>query len=448
MDGLLYRTQKLRLIIPDALKNLQMQLVKHAHDSLVHPGYHGTHSRVCGQYFWREMDKSVERFVKQCNLCQKAKHSTHKAPGFLLPMVDMCERFEWVHLDLLAGMTKVQGFDQILCTVDRATRRVKLAAAASTDDAPTLAKRWLDSNTFQHGVWPRYITTDLDSRFDNEFLKSMTDSYGIGLSFATAYRHESNGICERQIRTLRECLRVYIYMLENHKDTWVEDLGAVEYALNARFHSSVGAVPFELDRGMPLWEPTTLNAETRVTGPVSYQQFTEQLRSTLYSAHSKVLRQADDMVLHYDKHRSSLELSVGEEVLVRSEHMMPRLNSKRLLPTKLMPAYLGPFKVLEACGNDNYRLNLPDYIRGKSDKFHVSRLRKFVARDKDIAALFEKLPNPQVKDGVLKYNIHEIVKHITNGQGHTKYLCTWEGYSADHSTWEPRRSRATSNLSQ
>jgi hypothetical protein len=39
---------------------------------------------------------------------------------------------------------------------------------------------------------------------------------------------------------------------------------------------------------------------------------------------------------------------------------------------KLEPCYIGPFSILEKCGNVAYRLELPSTLAGVHDIFHVS----------------------------------------------------------------------------
>jgi hypothetical protein len=43
---------------------------------------------------------------------------------------------------------------------------------------------------------------------------------------------------------------------------------------------------------------------------------------------------------------------------------------------KLAPRYIGPFKVLERCGEVAYQLELPESLTRVHDVFHVSQLKK------------------------------------------------------------------------
>jgi hypothetical protein len=43
---------------------------------------------------------------------------------------------------------------------------------------------------------------------------------------------------------------------------------------------------------------------------------------------------------------------------------------------KLSPRYIGPFPILEKCGNVAYKLELPPSLAGVHNIFHVSQLKK------------------------------------------------------------------------
>jgi hypothetical protein len=69
-----------------------------------------------------------------------------------------------------------------------------------------------------------------------------------------------------------------------------------------------------------------------------------------------------------------LEFAVGDHVYLK---VSPMKGMKRFgMKGKLAPRYIGPFPILEKCGNVAYKLELPSPLVVVHDIFHVSLLKK------------------------------------------------------------------------
>jgi hypothetical protein len=51
---------------------------------------------------------------------------------------------------------------------------------------------------------------------------------------------------------------------------------------------------------------------------------------------------------------------------------------------KLAPRYIGPFSIVEKCGNVAYKLELPSSLAGVHDIFHVSPFKKCLKAPVDV----------------------------------------------------------------
>jgi hypothetical protein len=76
-----------RLFIGENLA-LQTKLISSLHDSAIggHSGVQASYQRIKQLYYWPGMKLAVENYVKQCSVCQLAKHSHHKPDGLLQPL--------------------------------------------------------------------------------------------------------------------------------------------------------------------------------------------------------------------------------------------------------------------------------------------------------------------------------------------------------------------------
>lgn len=85
---------------------------------------------------------------------------------------------------------------------------------------------------------PQVLTVDRASYFEASEFKEFAASQGMKLHFTTAYHHQSNGLVERAIRTLREQIRT-------GKGDWDTRLGELDMSQNISFCRAIGTTPFE-----------------------------------------------------------------------------------------------------------------------------------------------------------------------------------------------------------
>ncbi|GJW11854.1 hypothetical protein Tco_1577681 [Tanacetum coccineum] len=110
--------------------------------------------------------------------------------------------------------------------------------------------------------------------------------------------------------------------------------------------------------------------ESSLIGPELVLETTDKV--VLIKEKLKVAR--DRQKSYVDFRRKPLEFEVGDRVLSKVSPWkgIVRLGKKG----KLVPRYVGPFKILERTGLVAYRLRLPKELIGAHDTFHVSNLKK------------------------------------------------------------------------
>jgi hypothetical protein len=103
---------------------------------------------------------------------------------------------------------------------------------------------------------------------------------------------------------------------------------------------------------------------------------------------------------------------------------------------KLSPRYIGPFPILEKCGNVAYKLELPPSLVGVHDIFHVSQLKKCLKAPVDIV-----LPEVAPLETYLTYPEHPIKildqkSHVTRRKTIKFYKIQWSNHTVEEATWE------------
>ena len=148
-----------------------------------------------------------------------------------------------------------------------------------------------------------------------------------------------------------------------------------EFAINSRVNTTTGYAPFELNYGYMPRSGQHISTNTAFKG---VKQFSQQVLWNLIDVHDAILEHRV-MQSHYsNKHR--------RPGVIYHENDMVYLSTKNLaLPKgrarKLMPRFLGPYKVLKVMNDSsNVTLELPPELKDRriSPTFHTNLVRPYV----------------------------------------------------------------------
>ncbi|KAJ9529231.1 hypothetical protein QJQ45_007908 [Haematococcus lacustris] len=120
---------------------------------------------------------------------------------------------------------------------------------------------------------------------------------------------------------------------------------------------------------------------------------------------------------------------VGDRVLLSTMNLRNMVGKAR----KLLPRYVGPFRIEALVGRDAVKLTLPQAMSRIHPVFHVSLLRPYEGN-------FGHLPPTELGwlDDSPQYEVERIVNHRHVRAGKAKeYLVKWKGYDDSDNTWEP-----------
>ncbi|GJU62108.1 putative reverse transcriptase domain-containing protein [Tanacetum coccineum] len=207
-----------------------------------------------------------------------------------------------------------------------------------------LARLYINEIVARHGV-PVSIISDRDSHFTSGFWRSMQKALGTQLDLSTTYHPQTDGQSE-------------------------------QFSYNNSYHSSVKCAPFEALYGRKYRTPIAWAevGESQLIGPEIVKETTDnivQIKERLKAARDRQKSYADNR-------QKPLEFSVGDKVLLKVSLWKGVVRfGKR---SKLSPRYVGPFEIIEQVGPVAYRLCLPQELVGVHDTFHVSNLKKCLAK--------------------------------------------------------------------
>ncbi|KAJ9507622.1 hypothetical protein QJQ45_019189 [Haematococcus lacustris] len=432
IEGRLYTTSTPpRLYIPSS--PLRAQLLHEAHDAhtAAHLGRAKTLERLQRHFYWPQMHKTVQEYVRTCDKCQRNKATNQLPPGLLQPLPIPSRNWQQVSMDFIGPLPATpRGHTMIFTIVDKLSKMIHLIPTTTTATAHDTARLFFD-HIFKHHGLPEAIISDRDPKFTSDFWTSLFHLTGTRLLLSSAYHPQTDGQTERANRTVEDMLRPYV---NDHKTDWDQHLAAVEFAYNSSEHVGTGFTPFYLNYGQHPTTPSALLLPPPTLVPSqAAEDFVTSMRNNLTAARSALQRSIDTQKLHADQHRRHEEFEVGDLVLLSCANLnlQTAVNS-----AKLQPRFVGPFKVLAKHSPVSYKLDLPSSMR-ILPTFHISRLRPYLSSSSFPERAVELQPSPVIIDGEAYFTVEAILGRRWNDAQHAfQYLIKWAGYDDSFNSWE------------
>ena len=112
-----------------------------------HPGIVKTTQQIAKDYWWPEMRKFMQKYVRGCGICQQNKAIMHPNNPPLNPIFsnEKPEPFKTISIDLITKLPQSNRYDLILTVTDQGTTKaVILIPCKETMSAEDLAQEYKD----------------------------------------------------------------------------------------------------------------------------------------------------------------------------------------------------------------------------------------------------------------------------------------------------------------
>ena len=420
------------LVVPASLR---ADILRECHDSSLagHFGVARTFENVRRRYHWQGMYADVQNWVQSCLRCASRK-SARQAPAGQLQPIAVGDAWETVGVDILGPLHRSESGKQFIIVFSDYLTKWSEAFAMEKADAATVARLLFDEIICRYGA-PRRLLSDRGSVFRAAILSELCEIFKIKKVFTIAYHPQTDGLVERFNHTLATMLSTFVS--ENQSD-WDQYLQPVMYAYRRSLHDTTQDTPFFLMFGRDAPSPADVaNGVTlRTDGPVDLIEWRSRLVTTIRDAHAKAtaaiqqrqLQQKDE----YDQRHRPQHFNVGEQVMRYNPAV------KKGLSAKLSSLWHGPYRIIERCGEQLYKLAQLD---GKvlSDMTHVQRLKHYEPRvgfNEDPPPTPSEPPEVDIPQD--KYEVEAILAQRRN-QGHSEYLVKWKDYDESFNSWVDRR---------
>jgi len=272
------------------------------------------------------------------------------------------------------------------------------------------------------------IISNRDSKFMSKFWRETHKLLGTKLLMSTLFHPQMDGTSERAICSVAQILHA---MVRPDQQDWSEKIPMVEFTLNSAISSLSGFTPFELNYGYtPRLNPGITPEPSSIPG---MKHFVTCVLQNLADAHNTIIESRVRQTHNANRRRQEDDTFVAGDPVFVSTTDLSLLKGRA---SKLLPKYVGPFKVLKAHpSTSTYKVKLPTHLRARNlhDCFHRSKLRPYHANDDALfphreAHMFYDFGTPDAQEWLVdeifthKWDKDRLSLHIRWNQGDT----TWE----------------------
>ncbi len=415
--------------------SLRGEIIAQFHDHVAagHPGIEKTKELVLREYWWPKLKKTVEAYVKGCEVCQRTKSSTQPKAAPLHP--NAVPDGPWTHIsvDMVTGLPTSNGCDALLVIVDRFSKAIIPVACNVELSAEGWARILRDHVYAKHGM-PRVVISDRGPQFVSRFMKELYRLLDVTPNASTAFHPQTDGQTERVNQEIEKYLRIFVNYRQND---WTDWLPLAEFAHNNRIHSATGKSPFMVLYGRnPRLMPDAKDYYS-ISNPAASDFLTTM--SEIHKQTKEALQKAaGNMKRQYDKRKTvSRDYQVGDKVWLDATNLhLPRPKKK------LDDKRVGPFPVLEKVGAAAYKLKLPVHWK-IHPRFNEKLLTPYVPPafpNQEVPPA----PPPELINDEEEFEIEEVLdskpRTIRGGRGKKSYevidyLVKWKGWTREHNSW-------------
>lgn len=335
----------------------QLEIIRKYHEGkTIHRGIQETYKHIHRSYHWPNMLPSIQKFINKCDSCLKSKYERNPLKLPLALTDTPIKPMEHMFMDLYSS-----GGTTFLTLIDNFTKyaqAIPLTASTSIHIAEALL------GVFSTIGIPKKLTTDSDSKFDNEVITEVCAMHNIHIHFTTPYNPNSNSPIERLHSTLAELIRIQRI---TDKD---EPCNLMKYAIiayNNTIHSATGFTPFELLYGhTDSRNPLELHCpkEFYQEYVLKHKQIMENVQKLI---NQKLTTEKQQVIQRANQNTETATFKVGDKVYKQV--------AKTARNNKLETKYIGPYTIVRLHPEQTAEI-VGKHVNAKTIRVHFRLLRR------------------------------------------------------------------------
>lgn len=331
------------------------------------------HRALTQGYWWPNMQKEAQEYVKKCNQCQRFAPNIHQPGGNLNPLSSPWPFAQW-GLDIVGPFPKAAGNKKyILVGTDYFTKWVEAEPLANIRDVDVQKFVWKNIVT-RFGV-PHTLISDNGLQFDSRAFRNYCSELGITNRYSTPAYPQGNGQAEAVNKVILNGLKK---RLDDAKGRWVDELPHVLWAYRTMPRRSTGETPFSMTYGAEAVIPLETGFPTIKTGTFNPTDNDEQLQKSLDLIEEKRENAMVRLAHYQQKLRQGYDANVKARPLEPGDLVLRKVVGTAKNPAwrKLGPNWEGPYRITSGAGIGAYFLeDLDGHVIPRP--WNVNNLKKY-----------------------------------------------------------------------
>ena len=168
--------------------SLKSQFLHHVHNSPLagHSEFLKSYQRAKKEFYWPRMKSYFNKFVRDCDVCQRIKSDTTSPTGLLQPLSIPTTPWTDVSMDFIKGFPKSMEYEVILVVMNRLTKYAHFVLVSHPYNVAKIASLYMQHVFKLYGM-PTSIVSDRDATFTSLFWSKLFRLQGIDLAMSLAY---------------------------------------------------------------------------------------------------------------------------------------------------------------------------------------------------------------------------------------------------------------------